>query len=90
MTDPFAPLPLPKDARPPEEMRILDLSAEPYADGRRVRVLVKITPFIERLEKSFHFPRLFATVGSRFGPALDNDPCALADRVQFTHTAGPE
>jgi hypothetical protein len=48
MMDPFAPLPLPKDARPPAEMRILDLSAEPYSDGRRVRVLVSITPFIER------------------------------------------
>ena len=32
-------------ALPPEAVRILDLSAQPQTDGRRVRVRVSITPF---------------------------------------------
>jgi hypothetical protein len=30
---------------PPEEVRIQSVSAEPYPDGRRVRVAVEMTPF---------------------------------------------
>lgn len=30
---------------PPEEVRILELSADPYPDGKRVRVNVELTPF---------------------------------------------
>lgn len=33
---------------PPEEVRILDFSATPYPDGRRVRVYVELTPFQKR------------------------------------------
>jgi len=35
--------PLPRD-----EVRILDLKAEAYPDGRRVRVSIEITPFLEK------------------------------------------
>lgn len=34
----FAPL-------PPEEVKLTQLSAEPYPEGKRVRVLVEATPF---------------------------------------------
>ncbi|MCJ7703752.1 MAG: hypothetical protein MUO62_19410 [Anaerolineales bacterium] len=30
---------------PPDEVRVLDLKIEPYPDGRRLRVLVELTPF---------------------------------------------
>lgn len=30
---------------PPEEVRILDLSVDPYPDGRRLRVIFELTPF---------------------------------------------
>lgn len=33
---------------PPEEVHIRDLSAEPYSDGRRVRVILKVAPFQKR------------------------------------------
>lgn len=35
---------------PPETVRILDLRAEPYPDGRRVRVGLELTPFLQRPE----------------------------------------
>ncbi len=41
-TDPDA-IPL-----PPNEVRIQGLQAEPYADGRRVRVRLELTPFQKR------------------------------------------
>lgn len=33
---------------PPEEVRILDLQARPYPDGRRLRVYLEVTPFQKR------------------------------------------
>lgn len=33
---------------PPEEVRILNLSAQPYPDGRRVHVELQLTPFLKR------------------------------------------
>ncbi|MEZ0397286.1 MAG: hypothetical protein ABWK53_12765 [Anaerolineales bacterium] len=33
---------------PPESVHILDLRAEPYPDGRRVRVAIELTPFLQR------------------------------------------
>ena len=33
---------------PPEETKILSLAAEPYEDGKRVRVNVEMSPFKER------------------------------------------
>jgi hypothetical protein len=37
----------------PEETRILSLSAEPYEDGRRVRVNIEISPFEQRPHLEF-------------------------------------
>src|SRR5512135_1608998 len=33
---------------PPEDVRIRQLTAEPYPDGRRVRVNLELTPFQQR------------------------------------------
>lgn len=33
---------------PPEETKILSLAAEPYQDGRRVRVNIELSPFEKR------------------------------------------
>ncbi|HWQ83903.1 MAG TPA: hypothetical protein VN363_05015 [Anaerolineales bacterium] len=33
---------------PPEEVRIRDLNAEPFPDGRRVRVILEVDPFQKR------------------------------------------
>ena len=33
---------------PPAEVRFADITVEPYSDGRRVRVSLGITPFLER------------------------------------------
>lgn len=33
---------------PPEEVRIKRLAADPYPDGRRVRVHLQLTPFLKR------------------------------------------
>ena len=33
---------------PPDEVRIRELRAEPYPDGRRVRVFLEITPFQQK------------------------------------------
>lgn len=39
--------------RPPEEVQIERLAARVYPDGRRVRVDVKITPFLQRPNLEF-------------------------------------
>lgn len=33
--------------RPPEEVQIRSIEIDPYADGRRIRVLMELTPFLE-------------------------------------------
>ena len=33
---------------PPEEVRILEMRADPYPDGRRVRIYLEVTPFQKR------------------------------------------
>jgi hypothetical protein len=33
---------------PPEDVRILELSADPYPDGQRIRINLKITPYQKR------------------------------------------
>ena len=39
----------PEDGLPPQEVRITELSAAPWPeDGRRVRVNMEVTPFLER------------------------------------------
>ncbi|MBT3322637.1 MAG: hypothetical protein HN392_10175 [Anaerolineae bacterium] len=37
-----------KERTPPEETRILELSAKPYPDARRVRVELEMSPFLVR------------------------------------------
>jgi hypothetical protein len=43
--NPYQP---PEDGLPPKEVRITELSAEPWPDGHRVRVNLVLTPFLER------------------------------------------
>jgi hypothetical protein len=33
---------------PPDQVRITDLKAEPFPDGHRVRIMLELTPFINR------------------------------------------
>lgn len=35
---------------PPDSVRLLDLRAEPYPDGQRLRVGLELTPFLQRPE----------------------------------------
>ena len=37
----------------PEETKIISLTAEPYEDGRRVRVNIEMSPFEQRLHLEF-------------------------------------
>jgi hypothetical protein len=41
----FNPFQPDEDALPPEKVRFLDVHVEPWPDGRRVRVHVRLTPF---------------------------------------------
>jgi hypothetical protein len=41
------PQALPGDAKPPLEVRITELRIEPWPDGRRIRVHLTLTPFLE-------------------------------------------
>ena len=34
--------------QPPEQVKIIELGARVYPDGRRVRLNIKVTPFLER------------------------------------------
>ncbi len=39
----------PDDGLPPQDVRIINLKAEPWPDGgRRVRISLEVTPFLER------------------------------------------
>jgi len=44
----FNPLQPMANGKPPSEVRVTSLRAEPWPDGRRIRVLVTVTPFLER------------------------------------------
>jgi hypothetical protein len=48
----FNPLEPMADGKPPSEVRVTSLRAEPWPDGRRIRVLVTVTPFLERPDLS--------------------------------------
>ncbi|HHY89521.1 MAG TPA: hypothetical protein GYA06_11445 [Chloroflexi bacterium] len=37
----------PEDGASPEQVRFLDLQVEPWPDGRRIKVLMSITPFLQ-------------------------------------------
>lgn len=38
---------IPRSGLPPQDVRIIDALVEPYPDGRRVRVQISLTPFLE-------------------------------------------
>jgi hypothetical protein len=33
---------------PPEDVRIVDITLEPYPDGRRIRCFIELTPFLKK------------------------------------------
>ncbi len=51
------------DLLPPEEVRILKLRAEPWPDGRRVKVFIELTPFQQK-------PSLDLTISNMQGEEL--------------------
>jgi hypothetical protein len=71
----FPPFDDPETPRkPPAEVRILDLHAEPWPDGRRVRVHLELTPFEQK-------PNISLTITTAAG-----DPSASAAIIEsFTH-----
>lgn len=64
---------------PPEQVRIIVLQAEPYPDGQRVRVFMKLTPFQKR-------PHLEVTLTDPFGDEADmvNIIEPLSWQMEFT------
>lgn len=50
---------------PPEDVRILQLSAEPYPDGQRILVNIKITPYEKR-------PHIEVSLADPLGNELSN------------------
>jgi len=38
----------PEDGLPPQDIRFVELRVEPWPEGRRVRVHMQLTPFLER------------------------------------------
>lgn len=77
----------PEDGLPPQEVRILDLRAEPWPDGgRRVRVHLDVTPFLERpnMEMSIIDAEGEKTASISIIESID-------ERLTFTmHIRGPE
>lgn len=75
---------------PPEETRLLDLHAEPYPDGHRVRIGLELTPFEKRpyveitLTDSFGAPSGSASIVEPVGWKLE---LTLHIR-KLTNTAG--
>lgn len=77
----------PEDGLPPQEVRILDLRAEPWAeDGRRVRVYLDVTPFLER-------PNMEMNIIDAEGLSIASISIieGIDDHLTFTmHIRGPE
>lgn len=65
--------------QPPEETRITSLSAEPYPDGRRIRVNIDITPFQTRPHIDV---TLFDSDGAEAGETSFIEP--LTWKLEFT------
>lgn len=55
---------------PPESVRLVDLRAEPYPDGRRVRVHLELTPFQKRPEIELELTD------------TDGNPCGSASLIE--------
>jgi hypothetical protein len=76
----------PEDGLPPEEVRIIQLGAEPWPDGRRVRVSLEITPFLER-------PNIEVTITGKQDQEISsiNIIGSIDNRMTFTmHLRGEE
>jgi len=74
------------DAKPPQEVRITELRVEPWPDGRRVRVHLTLTPFLQS-------PNLSALLMDTDGRELARaDIIETADdRIVFTmHIRAPQ
>jgi len=56
----------PEDGLPPQEVRIQGLRAEPWSeDGRRLRIHLDVTPFLER-------PDIEVTISNEHGESVSN------------------
>ena len=75
----FNPLHPPEDGLPPAEVRVTSLSIEPWPDGRRIKVLVGLTPFLER-------PNLNATIQDAQGEEVSSAVIVetMDDQMVFT------
>jgi hypothetical protein len=76
----------PEDGLPPQEVRIQGLRAEPWSeDGRRLRVHLDVTPFLER-------PDIEVTISNANGEAVSNISIieSIDMHMAFTmHLRGP-
>jgi hypothetical protein len=72
--------------RPREDMRFEDVQVKPYADGRRVKLIFKLTPFLDR-------PSVDAWVTNAQGETVTTMSLieAMDQAFDFTlHLRGPE
>ncbi len=75
----FNPFDPPEDARPPAEVRITDLRAEPWSDSQRIRVLLSLTPFLER-------PNLTASINDPNGEEVASASIVETMDIQIAFT----
>jgi hypothetical protein len=71
--------------RPPADVRITEASLQPYPDGRRVKLNLRLTPFLER-------PSLDATVTNAAGDEVASLSLIEAMDTEFdftVHLRGP-
>jgi hypothetical protein len=75
----FNPLHPPEDARQPAEVRFQEVKVEPWPDGKRIRVHVTLTPFVDR-------PDLSVVVRDLFGEEVCSAEIiqTMDDRMVFT------
>lgn len=75
----FNPLDPPEDALPPAQVRITGLRAEPWPDGQRIRVLLDLTPFLER-------PNLTAIIADPAGEEVASASIVESTDIQVAFT----
>ncbi len=80
----------PEDGLPPEQVRFTELRVEPWPDGRKVRVHVSFTPFLQR--PNVHMVILNAAGGEAASIDIIEN---MEEQIAFTmhlrggETAGP-
>ncbi len=75
-----------EDAVPPAQMRFTDVRVEPWSDGRRIRVLVQVTPFEQ-------FPNLEFCIQTAGGEEVSRTSIieTAEDSLTFTmHVRSPQ